>query len=232
MNTESIELEEPKNILNSLDLTQTINLSDFEHVDSQDTSTVNLELDLTEDKMTDSPDGQDMVSDTPKKYFEKFLNEIGLITDIDKKLEFGIEFMEKLKQGEDITKEEAEQLAEALHDEHPHITIDLLRRVYHHRKAQLVQFIKHILGIQVLETFPETVSNAFNEFIKSHTYLAARQLQFLELLKKYILDKGALNKRNLIESPFTMLHPEGIRGVFKPNEIEEILNLTEKLLAA
>lgn len=140
--------------------------------------------------------------------------------------------LQKLKQGEEISKEEAEQLAEALHDEHPHITVDLLRRVYHHRKAQLVQFIKHILGIQVLETFPETVSNAFNEFIKAHTYLTARQLQFLDLLKKYILDKGELSKRNLIESPFTMLHPEGIRGVFKQNEIEEILVLTEKLLAA
>lgn len=140
--------------------------------------------------------------------------------------------LQKLKQGQEISKEEAEQLAEALHDEHPHITVDLLRRVYHHRKAQLVQFIKHILGIQALETFPETVSNAFNEFIKAHTYLTTRQLQFLDLLKKYILDKGELSKRNLIESPFTMLHPEGIRGVFKQNEIEEILQLTEKLLAA
>ena len=140
--------------------------------------------------------------------------------------------LQKLKQGKEISKEEAEQLAEALHDEHPHITVDLLRRVYHHRKAQLVQFIKHILGIQALETFPETVSNAFNEFIKAHTYLTTRQLQFLDLLKKYILDKGELSKRNLIESPFTMLHPEGIRGVFKQNEIEEILQLTEKLLAA
>lgn len=140
--------------------------------------------------------------------------------------------LQKLKQGEEITKQEAEQLAEALHDEHPHITVDLLRRVYHHRKAQLVQFVKHILGIQVLETFPEAVSNAFTEFIKAHTYLSARQLQFLDLLKKFILEKGELSKRNLIESPFTMLHPEGIRGVFKPNEIEEILKLTEKLLAA
>jgi type I restriction enzyme R subunit len=140
--------------------------------------------------------------------------------------------LQKLKQGKEISADEASSLAEALHEEHPHITVDLLRRVYHHRKAQLVQFVKHILGIQVLETFPETVSNAFSEFIRTHTYLTARQLQFLELLKKYILDKGELNKRNLIESPFTMLHPEGIRGVFKPNEIEEILKLTDKLLAA
>jgi type I restriction enzyme R subunit len=140
--------------------------------------------------------------------------------------------LQKLKQGQEISTDEAATLAEVLHDEHPHITVDLLRRVYSHRKAQLVQFIKHILGIQVLESFPETVSNAFSEFVKAHSYLTARQLQFLDLLKKFIIDKGELNKRNLIESPFTMLHPEGIRGVFKPSEIEEIIKLTNKLLAA
>ena len=31
--------------------------------------------------------------------------------------------LQKLKQGEEISKEEAEKLAEALHDEHPHITV-------------------------------------------------------------------------------------------------------------
>ncbi|WP_294314994.1 DEAD/DEAH box helicase family protein [uncultured Chryseobacterium sp.] len=140
--------------------------------------------------------------------------------------------LQKLKQGQEITTDEAASLAEVLYEEHPHITVDLLRRVYSHRKAQLVQFIKHILGIQILESFPETVSNAFLDFVKAHTYLTARQLQFLDLLKKFIIEKGDITKRNLIESPFTMLHPEGIRGVFKPSEIEEIINLTNKLLAA
>ena len=48
--------------------------------------------------------------------------------------------LQKLKEGKEITPTEAEQLAEELHNEHPHITIDLLRRVYNHRKAQFVQF--------------------------------------------------------------------------------------------
>lgn len=140
--------------------------------------------------------------------------------------------LQKLKNGQDITEEEAEKLAEELHDEHPHITIDLLRRVYNHRKAVLVQFIRHILGIAVLESFPDTVGKAFDEFIAQHSYLSSRQLQFLDLLRGFILEKGDVTKRNLIESPFTMLHPDGIRGVFNPNEIEEIINLTQRLIAA
>ena len=36
-------------------------------------------------------------------------------------------------------------------------------------KREFVQFIKHILGIEILETFPETVSKAFDEFIAIHS---------------------------------------------------------------
>jgi type I restriction enzyme, R subunit len=157
-----------------------------------------------------------------RELVEKKINELLLSSPI----------LQKLKQGQEITTEEAEQLAEELHDEHPHITIDLLRRVYNHRKAALVQFIKHILGIEQLETFAETVTKAFDDFISKHSYLTSRQLQFLDLLKNFVLEKGDVSKRNLIESPFTMLHPEGIRGIFNQKEITEILSLTEKVLAA
>lgn len=140
--------------------------------------------------------------------------------------------LQKLKGGIEISEQEAEQLADELHNEHPHITIDLLRRVYNHRKAVFVQFIKHILGIEILQSFPETVSKAFDDFIAAHSYLTSRQLQFLDLLRKYIIENGDLTRKNLIESPFTLLHPEGIRGVFNPNEIDEILKFTKKLIAA
>ena len=89
-----------------------------------------------------------------------------------------------------------------------------------------------LLTIEILESFPDTVAKSFEAFIQTHSYLSGRQLQFLDLLKNYILEKGELQKRNLIESPFTMIHPQGIRGVFNPQEINEILVLTEKLLAA
>lgn len=140
--------------------------------------------------------------------------------------------LQKIQQGETITEGEVNELANELHEENPHITIDLLRRVYNHRKAQFIQFIRHILGIEILESFPATVAKSFDTFIQNHSYLSGRQLQFLDLLKSYILEKGELHKRNLIESPFTMIHPQGIRGVFNPQEINEILLLTEKLLAA
>jgi type I restriction enzyme R subunit len=96
----------------------------------------------------------------------------------------------------------------------------------------LLQFIKHILGIKLLESFAVTVSKAFDDFVSRHSYLTSRQLQFLDLLKNVVLEKGEITRRNLIESPFTMIHPEGIRGVFNQKEIDEILLLTQQVLAA
>ncbi|UBF30778.1 DEAD/DEAH box helicase family protein (plasmid) [Kovacikia minuta CCNUW1] len=137
----------------------------------------------------------------------------------------------KIKNGEAIAPEEAEALAEQLHAEHPHITEDLLRQVYKNRKAQFIQFIRHILGIAILKSFPETVSEAFDQFIQQHSNLSSRQLEFLNLLRGFIIDREKVEKKDLINAPFTVIHPQGIRGVFSPAEINEILQLTERLAA-
>jgi type I restriction enzyme R subunit len=139
--------------------------------------------------------------------------------------------LQKLKSGFDISETEAEILAEDLHNEQPYITEELLRKVYKNQKAKFIQFIKHILGIEILESFPDTVSKSIDKFIEEHTYLTTKQLEFLTLLRDYIIDKGDVHKRDLIQSPFTVLHPDGILGIFEPKEIDEIVSLTEKLVA-
>ncbi|MEJ1410584.1 MAG: DEAD/DEAH box helicase family protein [Candidatus Sedimenticola sp. (ex Thyasira tokunagai)] len=139
--------------------------------------------------------------------------------------------LQRIREGEDISGHEAQKLAQLLNDQHPHITEELLRSVYRNRKARFIQFIRHILGIEILTSFPETVSQAFDQFISEHTNLNSRQLEFLRLLKSFIVDREKVEKRDLIQSPFTIIHPEGIRGVFSPSEIEEILDLTERLAA-
>lgn len=139
--------------------------------------------------------------------------------------------LHKLKQGGVVTPDEANELAELLHAEHPHITEDLLRKVYQNRKARFVEFIRHILGIEVLLSFPDTVSEAFEQFIQHHTSLSSRQLEFLNLLKNFIIEREKVEKKDLISAPFTVIHPQGIRGVFSPAEINEILQLTEQLAA-
>nr|BFD38901.1 hypothetical protein FFPRI1PSEUD_04000 [Pseudomonas sp. FFPRI_1] len=139
--------------------------------------------------------------------------------------------LQKIKGGEMVRADEASELAGLLHEEHPHITEDLLRQVYKNRKAHFIQFIRHILGIEMLKSFPDEVSAAFDQFIRAHTTLSSHQLEFLNLLKNFIVEREKVEKKDLINAPFTVLHPQGIRGVFSPAEINEILQLTERLAA-
>lgn len=139
--------------------------------------------------------------------------------------------LQKIKNGGIISPIETNEIAELLHEEHPHITEDLLRQVYKNRKASFIQFIRHILGMEALKSFPDTVSEAFAHFIRTHTTLSSRQMEFLNLLKNFIIEREKVEKKDLINTPFTVIHPEGIRGVFSPTEINEILQLTEQLAA-
>ncbi|NOR57591.1 MAG: DEAD/DEAH box helicase [Sulfurimonas sp.] len=139
--------------------------------------------------------------------------------------------LQKLKDGQTITHEEIDNLADTLHKEDPYITMDLLRRVYMNKKAPFLKFIKHILGLEELQNFPDTVSESFEKFIQIHPTLTSIQLKFLDLLKTFIIDNGDITKKDLISAPFTVIHPSGIRGIFKPKEIEEIINITQELVA-
>ena len=98
-------------------------------------------------------------------------------------------------------------------------------------RHEAVSISKYRETVEVLASFPDNVTHAFDQFIAGHTNLNSRQLEFLRLLKNFIVEREKVEKRDLIQSPFTIIHPQGIRGVFKPAEIDEILHLTEQLAA-
>ena len=139
--------------------------------------------------------------------------------------------LRKLTEGQTLTTTEVDQLAEQLYHEHPHISLDLLRRVYDNRKAGFVQFMRHILGLEALPTYRNEVGAAFDAFIHAHGELTSKQLQFLEVLKNYLLDRQRFHKRDLVDAPFTIIHPEGILGLFPERQIDEIVELAHKLVA-
>ena len=139
------------------------------------------------------------------------------------------EILQRIKNGEKVSQKDAKNLADLLNKKHPHITEDLLRRVYQNRKGKFLQFIRHILGLEIMVNFPDSVSHAFDQFIQEHSSLNTKQLEFLSLLKDLLIERESIKKRDLIESPFTIIHPQGIRGLFAPSEINEILQITEKL---
>jgi type I restriction enzyme, R subunit len=139
--------------------------------------------------------------------------------------------LQKIKSGELISSQELNELAQMMNEKDPFVTEKLLQRVYGNQHAKFLQFIKHILQVEIVHSFEETVTLAFDEFIKMHNYLSNNQIEFMSVLKKYMIDKGKIEKKDLINPPFTQLHPQGILGVFSPKEINEIIAVIQKIAA-
>lgn len=111
------------------------------------------------------------------------------------------------------------------------MTEDLLRSIYDSPKATFEQFLSHILTGERLPSWSETVSRAFDAFFANHTTLSSLQMRFLQTMRTFILQTRHLEKENLVEAPFTQVHPQGILGVFRPDQIEEVLALASRLVA-
>lgn len=139
--------------------------------------------------------------------------------------------LQKLQRGELVSDTEVLALANLLRTQDPYVTEEILRKVYDHKSARFIQFIRHILGLEKLESWSATVARSFDDFIVEHNTFSALQIRFIQTIKTFILQTGKVEKRNLIEAPFTQLHPQGIRGVFPPAQIDEIIAFTEKLIA-
>lgn len=160
---------------------------------------------------------------TIQKYREK-------VEELVKKLEAENEILRKIKQGKDITQEEVEVLANTLSKYEPYPTEENLQKAYDVRKVRFIDLIKYIMGIGGLVTFSEKVSEAFAEFIAEHNTLAPNQIQFLIVLRDFIINNGELTKKDLVSEPFTKLHARGFLGLFVPQMQTEILTFTNRIL--
>jgi len=154
----------------------------------------------------------------------------GKVEALVKKLEQENEILQKIKQGENITQDEIEELADTLAEYEPYPTEENLQKAYDARKVRFLDLIKYIMGIGGLVTFSEKVSEAFAEFIAEHNTLASNQIQFLIVLRDFIINNGELTKKDLVQEPFTKLHARGFLGLFTPKMQTEILSFTNKIL--
>ena len=166
------------------------------------------------------PQHERMTVDKYRRKVEEFIRELVKTNTV----------LQKIVEGEEVSDEEIEKLANILKEHYPNVTEYILQEIYDNKSAKFLQFIMHILGIEEVATFTEAVSIAFDEFLREHNNFGEKQIQFILTLKTFVLQRGVVQKKDLIHAPFTQLHPEGIRRIFKAQEIEDILKLTERLL--
>jgi len=159
---------------------------------------------------------------TIQKYRDK-------VEELIKKLEDDNETLHKIKNGNSITQEEIEELAQTLAEYEPYPTEENLQKAYDARQVRFLDLIKYIMGMGGLVTFPEKVSEAFAEFIADHNTLTSKQIQFLSTLQTFIIENGSLTKKDLVQEPFTKIHENGFLGLFDKYMQSEILNFTNQI---
>jgi type I restriction enzyme R subunit len=160
---------------------------------------------------------------TIQKYREK-------VEALVKKLEEENEVLQKIKKGEEVSRDEVEELADTLSEYDPFPTEENLQKAYDARRVKFLDLIKYIMGIGGLVSFSDKVSEAFAEFIAEHNTFSPNQIQFLIVLRDYIINNGELTKKDLVNEPFTKLNDRGFLGVFTPQMQTEILTFTDRIL--
>jgi type I restriction enzyme R subunit len=139
--------------------------------------------------------------------------------------------LQRIQGGDSVSDADLRSLADLLQRQDPTIDEAHLRQAYDVRRATFLQLLRHVLGVQPLESWPTAVTRAFDQFIAEHSTWSALQIRFLQTLRTYVLQRGRVERGDLVESPFTQLHPQGVRGVFAGAQIEEILRFTGELAA-
>ena len=140
--------------------------------------------------------------------------------------------LRKLQHGQELSMDEIHELTELLESSELQVTEERLQQIYDNRTAHFLQLVRHVLGLEHVSSWEETVSERFDAFIAAHTDLSSRQILFLRTLRTFILQRRHLEKRDLVDEPFTRLHPNGIQGLFTDTEIDEILGLAHELINA
>ena len=83
-------------------------------------------------------------------------------------------------------------------------------------------------NVGIAETY---IKNHNIDIVVANELLDKRAEFYQESHKDCNIIQGDITKKDLISAPFTVIHPNGIRGVFTSAEINEIIKITKRLVA-
>lgn len=110
------------------------------------------------------------------------------------------------------------------------LTEDNMLKAFGVRVGALTDFLKYILKLEHLPDFADVVRKAFDAFMLEHQY-NADQTRFLRTVQTVFVQKRRLEVGDLYEAPFTNFGLNAVEKLFSEDEVEEILDLTKRLIA-
>ncbi len=144
------------------------------------------------------------------------------------------ETIEKLKKGVGVGVEDLVKLEETLEAELGTDELSLddenMLKAFGVRVGSLVDFLKHVLGLEALPSYETVVRKSFDAFILEHNY-NADQSRFLRVVQSVFLQRRKLELADLYEEPFTNFGANAVEKLFGATEITELIELAKRLAA-
>jgi type I site-specific restriction endonuclease len=142
--------------------------------------------------------------------------------------------IKKLKNKEEVKAEDLVRLEETLEAELGTDEISLddenMLKAFGVRVGSLVDFLKHVLGLEALPSYETVVRKAFDAFILEHNY-NADQSRFLRVVESVFLQRKRLEIADLYEEPFSNFGVDAVDKLFEQEEVWELIKMTRKLAA-
>lgn len=139
--------------------------------------------------------------------------------------------LQRLQRGETLSDDDLASIAAVLSGPDLFVTEEKLREAFQQPAATLADFLRDILEIAKLPSREESISHAFDEWVRQHTQLGATQLMFVRTLRKAVMQRAEIASVDaLCQPPFTAIgDPETL---FPPKVLRDMLDLTRQLAAA
>lgn len=139
-----------------------------------------------------------------------------------------------LREGREVTDDQLVDLERTLHRELGRDDIQLssrnIRIAYGLRVDNFLAFLRHLLALDTLPDYPQVVQRGFERHIQAHNY-NAEQIRFLRSVQEVFLAKRSLVEADLYDPPLTNFGRNAVERFFTPQEIGDLLHLTESLAA-
>ncbi len=133
--------------------------------------------------------------------------------------------LQKIRKGEAIPEAELQSITSAILTSHPGVNLQILNEFYGRTAEQLDLTIRELIGLD-----PRAVEQHFTGFLHQHPSLTAKQVRFMNLLKRYISEHGSIVVDKLYEAPFISIAHDGIDGVFTPDDVGDLIAVLKPYL--